>query len=178
METSKREKIILGLAILAVLYMGIVFLFSGSGDNSVKSETDEDSAEEFVMEVAQDVARYNLTETERTILEKAQIPWPQQPFITQTVQSTTEQSSAGGIIQAAESREFSFTGFIEIGNKRLAIINGEEYETGDRLAQTGITVYGISPEQVLLMDAEGRMRKVPRVDMIRENEASTLQHFE
>jgi hypothetical protein len=165
MATSKREKIILGLAILAVLYMGGRYLFSSSGTDRTGLETEEDSAYGLVMEVAERIAQYNLTDMEQRVLEKAQMPWPDQPFITQQASAGTAEPSESSILPATESDNYRFTGYLEIGNKRLAIINGEEYETGDRLTESNAAVRSISPELVLLTDAEGRMLSVPRADL-------------
>ncbi len=167
MITSKREKIILGLAILGVLYVGGRYLFSNSGNDTAGLAAEKDSAYGLVMEVAQRIARYNLTDMEQKVLENAQLPWPDQPFITEHVSAGAAEPSEGSIFPAAASDDYRFTGYLEIGNKRLAIINGEEYETGDRLTESNAAVRSISPEQVLLTDAEGRTLSVPRMDLIR-----------
>lgn len=164
MKISKREKIILGLAVLALIYLGVVFLFPGPGSTVSQLETDEISAEGLVTEVAQSLARYHLTETERTLLEKAQAPWPSDPFIAATLSSSGERKPAGETITEAGPEGFSFTGYVEIGTRRLAIINGEEYETGDRITGSPFTVRGISPQQVLLGDAGNRMHAVLMAD--------------
>ena len=167
MVTSKREKIILGLAILGVLYVGGRYLFFNSGNDTAGLETEKDSAYGLVMEVAQRIARYNLTDMEQKVLEKAQMPWPDQPFITEPASAGATEPSDTSVLPAAASDDYRFTGYLEIGNKRLAIINGEEYETGDRLTESNAAVRSISPEQVLLTDAEGRTLSVPRMDLIR-----------
>ena len=51
--------------------------------------------------------------------------------------------------------EIRYTGYVEMGNVRLAIINGNEYETGDRLEQGGYIVKSISPTRVMLVTTDG-----------------------
>lgn len=165
MKISKREKIIIGLTVLALIYAGIVFFFSGPGNTVSRLEADEDSAEGLVTEVVQSLARHHRTETEQIILEKAQLPWPSDgPFIPVTVPASGARKPEGETIAEADPEAFSFTGYVEIGNKRLAIINGEEYETGDRVTGSPFTVRGISPEQVRLEDTDNRIRIVPMAD--------------
>ena len=165
MVTSKREKIILGLVILAVLYVGGRYLFSNSGNDTAGLETEKDSAYGLVMEVAQRIARYNLTDMEQKVLENAQLPWPEQPFITEPASAGATEPSDASVLPSAASDDYNFTGYLEIGNRRLAIINGKEYETGDRLTESNAAVRSISPDQVLLTDADGRTVSVPRVDL-------------
>ncbi|MBU0986869.1 MAG: hypothetical protein KKH68_06405, partial [Proteobacteria bacterium] len=56
--------------------------------------------------------------------------------------------------QSAEavSQEVSFTysGYMETGNQRLAIINGMEYTVGEELEPGGYTVNSISANQVVI----------------------------
>jgi hypothetical protein len=167
MTTSKREKIILALAILAVLYLGLQYLFSDSGGELSKQEAENNSTYEFVMEVAHDIARYNLTKTEQSVLARAQEPWPDSPFIPYKALSGNVQAAVSPTMTTEDYGEYRFTGYLKVGNKQLAIINGEEYETGDRLIESNATVRNISPEQVLLTDAAGRTLSVSRADLIR-----------
>jgi hypothetical protein len=43
-----------------------------------------------------------------------------------------------------------YSGFLQMGQKRLAIINGMEYETGDRLEPGGFLLKSISPTRVVI----------------------------
>ena len=46
--------------------------------------------------------------------------------------------------------ELLYTGFLEMGDKRLAIINGTEYETGEKLEPGGFVIQSIRPNQVVI----------------------------
>ena len=164
MKISKREKIILALTALALIYAGIVYLFPGPGSTVSQFETDNNSARGLMTEVVQSLAQHHRTELEQTILEKAQIPWPSEPFLAATLSSSEEREPAGETITEADPEGFSYTGYVEIGTRRLAIINGEEYETGDRITGSPFTVRGISPEKVLLGDAGNRARAIPMAE--------------
>ena len=163
MEISKREKIILGLTVLAVIYAGIVFFSSGPEDITSRSGGDGSSAEDLVTEVVESLALHSRTETERFILEKAQIRWPSDPFIT-SIASSPGDREPGERTNMDTDEVFNYTGYVEIGSKRLAIINGEEYETGDKVIESPFTVRGITPEQVLLENAGNPIRVVPMAD--------------
>lgn len=164
MKISKREKIILGLTVLALVYAGVVFLFPAPIRNVSQWETDDNSTGGLVTEVVQSLARHHRTETEQTILEKARIPWPTDPFVTAAASPSEEREPAGKATPESNGEGFSFTGYVEIGTKRLAIINGEEYETGDRIAGSPFTVRNITPERVLLGDAGNRTHVIPMAD--------------
>lgn len=168
---SKREKTIITLAVLAALYAGGQFLFSGKSQDADRSGVEEKPAEEFMMEVAQSLAVNRLTETEKTILEKAEAPWPSQPFV-QTGSPSEARSDTPSETSGAAAGSFSYTGCIEAGNRRLAIINGTEYEVGDQVADSLLTVRGISFEQVTLENGEGTRYMVP---LQNDSDRSTTQ---
>jgi hypothetical protein len=52
----------------------------------------------------------------------------------------------------------SYTGFLRMGDKRFAIINGVEYASGDRLDQGEYMVSSITPSQVVIVST-GRSKK-------------------
>ena len=43
-----------------------------------------------------------------------------------------------------------YTGYLRMGDKRLAIINGMEYEAGDILEPDGFIIRSISPRRVVI----------------------------
>jgi hypothetical protein len=51
-----------------------------------------------------------------------------------------------------------YTGFLRMGDKRLAIINGMEYEVGEILEPGGFTIRSISPSRVVIAPP-GRKKK-------------------
>ena len=163
MSISNREKIFVALALLAALYAGISFLFSGNNDKAARTETDEKPAEEFLREVAVSLAGHQLTKTEKAILEKADASWPQHPFV--SVNTTAIEDTSGSQGQTS-AEAFVYTGFIQAGSRRLAIINGMEYDIGDPVADASLTVRGISPERVVLEDTSGRRIAVPIVEAL------------
>lgn len=168
MKISKREKIILSLAALAGIYAGGIFLLSGSNDKSAPPETDMALTHEFVVEVAQSLAQNSLTEAEQAILEKTQTPWPANPFVEESISSSTDPAMAAATMMAPASNtnpdQFSFTGYIRAGTLSLAIINGDEYAPGDRVTGTSFTVRSISQHRVLLADADNNILTIPMME--------------
>jgi hypothetical protein len=50
-----------------------------------------------------------------------------------------------------------YSGFVEIGAKRLAIINGMEYEAGDRVIPGDLSVKTILPNKVIMTSPQGEI---------------------
>lgn len=178
MNISKRERIIITLALLAALYAGGYCLFSGSAGDTAPSASKDKPADEFLMEVVQNLALNSLTETEKAILEKAGRPWPSHPFVQTDASSSETGSDASSQSSMVAPDIFSYTGYIEAGNRRFAIIGGTEYETGDRIANSLLTVRSISNEQVVLEGMEGRMYSAPLQDGSGSSAAPISLQFE
>jgi hypothetical protein len=173
-KLNNREKAVIIAALLAALYMGATFLFSPFG-GSLSTPESEDTNQGFVLEIAQSLAQNKLTKTEQTILEKAQNPWPAQPFILfEPTSAETETTAAAGASEAAPG-SIRFTGCLEIGTKRLAIINGKEYETQDRIEGSPYIIRSISFEQVLLQAEDDRTIVVPMENAMAEEAAPKTQ---
>ena len=51
----------------------------------------------------------------------------------------------------------TYSGFLEIGSKRLAIINGIEYEAGDKLSAGGLTIKTVLPNKVIMTSSQGEI---------------------
>ena len=51
----------------------------------------------------------------------------------------------------------AYSGFLEIGSKRLAIINGMEYEAGDRVNPGAFSVKTILPGKVIMTSSQGEV---------------------
>lgn len=160
---NNREKIFVALALIAALYAGISFLFSGKNEKAGQAGNNEKPAEEFLREVALSLAGHQLTKTEKIILEKAEVPWPLQPFVSASTSITEDNTDSQ---QQMPKEAFVYAGFIQVGNRRLAIINGMEYDIGDPVADVPLTVRGISAERVILEDSSGRRIAVPIVDAL------------
>ena len=52
--------------------------------------------------------------------------------------------------------KYQFTGFVRVGDRSLAVINGREYQVGEQLESGGFEVSEISPDAVVL---QGIVRK-------------------
>lgn len=155
---SMREKIIVLLAVLAVGYGVYVLFFEGSGGQgqgtAPQATGSQTEATTVASQVQSTIASGRLNESEFAILAKAREPWDRDPFHTRT--STRPQGTADQE-QPGEEVSFVYSGYVEIGNRRYAVINGEEYTTGEELQPAGYFVRDILPDQVVI---QGRQREI------------------
>jgi hypothetical protein len=91
-------------------------------------------------------------------LQKAQIEWKQDPLLQIEPKMSLEEKEARQPL-VLESK-ILYTGFLQMGDKRLAILNGIEYEIGDRLDPDGLIVRDIYPNHVVIGSPKAKSKKV------------------
>ena len=134
--------------VLAVIYGVYTVFFSAPREVSIPSGHKElETLNSFVTKVAEQT-KTGLSKEETYILQKARAEWKQDPFIQIRPKLTRDEAAERQPLVV--NSKILYTGFLEMGNKRLAIINGMEYEIGDILERTGLVVRKISPSHVVV----------------------------
>ena len=95
----------------------------------------------------------DISKAYKYIIARAQTEWSKDPFLPSeaALRSTSESegyNDKGGT--SARGLSFIYSGYINISNQKLAIINDMEYEVGENLEQDGYFVKSISPNQVVI----------------------------
>jgi len=156
MQTN-REKIIVVMALLALVYGAYeVFFHSASKPPTFQSSSQGkslDNLNAFITKVAE-AAQEGLSETDAYIIKRAEAQWIQDPLIRIRKPQKVEVKPEDVVTTAGPELEIAYTGYIEMGSMRLAIINGHEYEAGDRLEQGDYIVRSISPTQVEIVTSD------------------------
>jgi hypothetical protein len=163
---SKREKIIVGLMAAALLYGGYTFLFSGSTGGKKKSYGQPQVAvNEFVADLIKRIQGADTTATATEILEKSSVKWQKDPFLVvkKSEASEEENEKEPEIVARGDlTGSFTYSGYMEMGKSKLAIVNGTEYEEGDQLDMQGASLKKISPGEVhIYVDAKKGVIVVP-----------------
>ncbi len=149
---NKREKIIVALMVVVVLFALVSFIpspFSGKADVSSSSQARLTELRELATKISEEETKEDLTNTEKLILGRADTAWSKDPFIGKSLTAAVEPGQG-----QAPDPNFSYTGFIDTGTKRLAVINGFEYEVGEMLKSGGYIVSVIDPRAVVLEGKE------------------------
>ena len=111
--------------------------FSAAGDRELEV------LNTFITKVAEKT-QSGPTKEQAYILNKAQIAWKQDPLIELEAKKADVDTGPEPVLDA----RVQYTGFLEMGDTRLAIINGMEYEAGDMLEPGGFIIRRIFPNRV------------------------------
>ncbi len=153
---TTREKIIVGVMCLTVVYGAYELLSTRKHKNKPQQTTIGDPMGElktFVAEVTQKLVNEKVAREYQYIIAQAGVKWPKDPFI-QSI-GPLKESLATTIkneqpIRPVKLPEIVYTGFMQIGDTKLAIINGMEYAVGESLASKQYYVKSISAQHVMV----------------------------
>lgn len=114
----------------------------------------------FISKVAE-ASQAGLSKEDKYIISRAEAAWKQDPLTTVELTNVPE-NQIKRQKQVADSAgpqlNVSYTGFMQMGDKKFAVINGLEYTTGDELIQGGYVVGSITQSQVVIIST-GRNKK-------------------
>ncbi len=166
---AKREKILVVMAIVALIYgvynfffasvpkknsTRVVETFSGADfkkPNLQKSgfqkqgKTDADS---FVTDVITKIVALDNSKKDMYIIKKAETAWVKNPFAKSDLPLNIKIKEKIDQVLSFENRP-AYSGYIAVGRKKMAIINGMEYVVGDTIVQTDYIIKSISSIQVV-----------------------------
>jgi hypothetical protein len=151
---EKREKVLIALMIIA-LGIGAFELFVRP---AVKSPApvptvNVDEALNLATTISQSTAKAALEDDEDYVLRTAAAPWANDPIyawrgLPAAPPMAGEQEEVASAEQIRAATVYS--GYLEMGTTRIAIINGLEYQAGEMLADGRHLILNIAPDRVIL----------------------------
>ncbi len=137
---------------LAVVIFGAYSLYFQSPGAKPKGSAAPQSnlsLDSFVAEIAQSLSGLDLSGPSGYVMTQAETPWERDPFLESELRPANQKEDV-----AAETTNINsiltYSGYLKMGNRGLAIINGMEYEMGEVLDETGYIVKNITPTQVVV----------------------------
>ena len=154
---NNRERIIIVLAILAAFY-GVFnyFIFSSSKKSKnemVQSETTKKNLEMITKIDENLISLKVLSENNEEVaylISMIESEWENDPFIKfeKSLEKTIEKNLESA--KTKDNIDLNYSGFIQFGEKILAVINGMEYETGEHIRGTEYEIVRITSNTVVL----------------------------
>jgi hypothetical protein len=142
--------------VLSVIY-GVYVMFFESPKQTTSfgggGQRELEALNTFITKVA-DKTKSGPSERQAYVLQKAQTTWKQDPLVQLEVQKVKAETGPAPVLDA----RVQYTGFLEMGDTRLAIISGMEYEIGDRLEPGGFVIRRILPNHVVV-EPPGQKKK-------------------
>jgi hypothetical protein len=161
---TTREKIIVGLMLLTVIYGVYAVFFENKGAPpeiaAISATKQLENLNTFITKVAE-ASKVGLTKEDKYIIALAEAEWKQDPLVSVELKDLPEseiQRAKKVTTVSIPDLTVSYTGFMQMGDKKFAIINGVEYATGDRIEEGNYILQSITPSRVVIVST-GRSKK-------------------
>lgn len=152
-DLTKSQKIVFAVLAVAVFYAAYEFFLAPP-----KAKMDKTAGEAAESAEVKELLNIMLTRITQTAapafyydsIEKAESRWQRDPFIEQAKYNewTFSRSNGGPSPKPA----FTYTGYVDLGSKKVAIINNVEYSVNETLEDEGYILRGIFPSKVVIED--------------------------
>lgn len=157
---GKREKIILGIMALAVLY-GLFILITGMTNKkktgiSPAAKTKE--IESLAADATNAAGKDTLSAAETYAIARIESEWLHDPFYEKKAYNEMLRSAKAGKVEVKVT--FTYTGYMEYAGRQIAIINGNEYGAGEALDAPGYVLRSISPTKVTIGNKADKSTKI------------------
>lgn len=158
---TKREKIIVGIMCLSVLYGAYdLFVYRKTPRPTAAQHTVNPIAESksFAAEVTNKLVNEKVSAEYKYLIAQAGTNWTKDPFIASVEplkkRQTIDKAPQEEIVPSTSSG-FIYSGYLKLGQTKLAVINGLEYCVGESLDATGLYVKSISTHHVVIGKVNG-----------------------
>jgi hypothetical protein len=156
MPKLTRQQIVILSVMILVIFVAVYDFFIAPRSKAeivdVGKKTSELQA--FLTDITSRLPKGSLPAADAYVLSRAESAWVHDPFYERKSfrewEKRKERAKAGGGILQRVS--FSYSGYLKVSNKNLAIINGIEYEAGDRLEIEGYVLKKIYPGRVVIVN--------------------------
>lgn len=157
-KLEKRQIIILAIAALFVLYAIYELLIAGPAAKKAKMAVKPAEIETVVNTLSTDLMKYRAGGVDAYLAKRAETDWGKNPFWERESYRVFAGDKEGGVAGV----KFIYSGYVDTGREKIAIVNGVEYQPGEALEIEGYELKSVLPESVLIVNRRtGSQLSVP-----------------
>jgi hypothetical protein len=149
-KLNKRQIIIIIIALMAVLYGAYAYLSGGPARKESKTISDPNEKNIFISSITSELMKSPLSIVDVYIISRAETDWQRNPFMERSsYKEWAARDSAKGSDVSAVAK-IIYSGYVDSGKKKMAVINGLEYSVGEQLEIGGYVLKKITERKVVI----------------------------
>lgn len=149
---SKREKIIVGVMIFSILFALVYYLSPAVTGQGARPADPYTGSEKIIQEVAAELKKVATSPTENYAIARAEAAWAKDPFY-KKVMPAAPKAGPGG----TGGSDIVYSGYVDMGERKLAVINGNTYQVGEKLDFGGaFYLKSVEPLRVVIVDRQNQ----------------------
>jgi len=163
-KLNKRQILILVVMLLAVLYGAYEFFSTGrKGQAVVDTAKKAADLNAFIGDITVSLTKDTPSPVDAYMIKRAEAAWLRDPFYEpkNNREDAIEREAAHAQQVEAEAKaikdQLKYTGYVDMGRNKVAIVNGNEYVTGEALDVGGYVLNGIYPTKIVIYNKMTRL---------------------
>lgn len=143
--------IVLSITALSILYAAYVYLIAPPTSNKVITNESTQEINTLLSGFNNDLIKDTQAGMDAYIIARAEADWQKNPFWDKTSfkEWAVIQASAG---DSGSKVKINYSGYVDAGKIKIAIINGLEYRVGEQLEIEGYILKRITPSKVSIVN--------------------------
>ncbi|MEI6610916.1 MAG: hypothetical protein WCO53_14405 [Deltaproteobacteria bacterium] len=150
-KLNKRQMIVLSITALSILYAAYVYLIAPPTSNKVITNESAQEINTLLSGFNNDLIKDTQAGMDAYIIARAEADWQKNPFWDKSSfkEWAVIQAGAG---DSGSKVKINYSGYVDAGKIKIAIINGLEYRVGEQLEIEGYVLKRITPSKVSIVN--------------------------
>jgi hypothetical protein len=148
-KLNKRQIIIIIIAVMALLYGAYTLLSSGKEQKDIK-KSDSVEKSNYISSITSELIKNPLNLTDAYIVSRAEADWGKNPFWEKGSYKEWANRDDAKTKKDDPAAKIIYSGYVDVGKKKMAVINGLEYSVGDKLEIAGYVLKKITALKVVI----------------------------
>ena len=143
---------------VTVVYGFYVFFLEDPTPRSIASVNTSSRLDEFntfITNVAEQT-KGGLSDVDSFVIENLSNKWTKDPLLNTEKDFKFDKDRPEMADASSQQLGIRYSGFLQMGELKMAIIDGQEYERGDTLQPSGYTIGDIYPDRVIIIIRSGK----------------------
>jgi hypothetical protein len=157
-KLNRRQIIIMAVMALALLYGAYDLFFASASKKKAADQIETaDDMQAFIQQITTDMAMGAGGEADDYAMGRAESGWLRDPFDDKKIYREWNLLKQGAeTAKGSPKIMFNYTGYLDTGRRKMAIINGLEYRVGESLEIEGYLLKSIQPDRVVIHNSRDR----------------------
>ena len=139
------------IVMLAIVYGAYtLFLESPHKRSTVDTGINKGELNKMIADVVENLSKEGMDKADAYIIARAEAEWKSDPFYKTVVRESRTARGRKAVPVKLKKVTLTYSGYVEMGDKRVAVIDGIEYETGEELDVAGYIIERIEPLEVVI----------------------------
>ena len=161
-KLKTREIIILVIAALFILYAGYEYLIAAPANKKIITSSSAESVNinNSITGITKDLGKDKITDFDAHVVKRMEADWGKNPFWKKDLYK--EWGNREGVAKSGVLAKIIYSGYVDSGKHKMAVINGFEYRIGEQLEIEGYVLKQITPSKVLIFNKNtGNKEDIP-----------------